>query len=264
MVGRPVCHPTVLGEGESAAVFLADGSLMFTSKRPEPGPGKSEEGDDAKPALWLLPAAGGEARRIAAPPGGVLSVAAARHARRYLIATPAFPGASGFEQDAAKRKARTEAGVSAILHEGDFTRYWDHDRGPDCVRLLTGEPAGEPAEAGQRASAAEPADLTPEPGRALDEQAFCLAPDGSVAVTGWSVPEECPGQASQPGSCTFQTRTTGYSSQATARSGTRPSSRSSPSTCSAKTGAARNRSEQPPLMAERGLCHAGCRDSCPA
>ena len=180
-------------EGESAPAFLADGSLLFTSKRPEPGPGKPGEGDDAKPALWLLPAAGGEARRIAAPPGGVLSVAAARHGRRYLIAAPAFPGASGFELDAARRKARTDAGVSAILHEAEFTRYWDHDLGPDCVRLLTGEPAGEQAEAGQHASAAEPADLTPEPGRALDEQAFCLAPDGSVAVTGWSVPEEAGG-----------------------------------------------------------------------
>src|SRR5215472_11593795 len=184
-------------EGESAPAFLADGSLLFTSKRPEPGAVKPGEGDDAKPALWLLPAAGGEARRIAAPPGGVLSVVAARDARRYLIAASAFPGASGFEQDATRRKARADAGVSAILHEADFTRYWDHDLGPDRVRLLTGEPAGEPGQAGQDASAADPADLTPEPGRALDEQAFCLAPDGSVAVTGWSVPEEAGGIRSE-------------------------------------------------------------------
>ena len=185
------------GEGESAPAFLADGSLLFASKRPEPGPGTPGEGEDAKPGLWLLPATGGEARRIAAPPGGVLSVTAARSMRRYLIAAPAFPGASGFEQDAARRKARADAGVSAILHEAEFTRYWDHDLGPDCVRLLAGEPAAEPGEAGRPASAAEPADLTPEPGRALDEQAFCLAPDGSVAVTGWWVPEKAGGYRSE-------------------------------------------------------------------
>ena len=34
-----------------------------------------------------------------------------------------------------------------------------------------------------------PRDLTPQPGRALDEHAFELSPDGRVAVTGWSVDE---------------------------------------------------------------------------
>src|SRR5215470_7134744 len=42
------------GEGESAPAFLADGSLLFASKRPEPGPGTPGEGDDAKPGLWRL------------------------------------------------------------------------------------------------------------------------------------------------------------------------------------------------------------------
>jgi dipeptidyl aminopeptidase/acylaminoacyl peptidase len=36
-------------------------------------------------------------------------------------------------------------------------------------------------------SAAEPRDLTPAPGRALDEHEFELTPDGRAAVTGWSV-----------------------------------------------------------------------------
>jgi dipeptidyl aminopeptidase/acylaminoacyl peptidase len=38
-------------------------------------------------------------------------------------------------------------------------------------------------------AAADPRDLTPQPGRALDEHAFELSPDGRVAVTGWSVDE---------------------------------------------------------------------------
>ncbi len=55
-------------EGEANPRFLPDGSLLFTSKRPDPGrknagsDGDSGSGDDVA-ALWLLPAAGGEAQR---------------------------------------------------------------------------------------------------------------------------------------------------------------------------------------------------------
>ncbi len=189
----PAARLTRSAEGESAPAFLPDGSLLFVSKRP--GPGAKTAGDEqaAKSAVWLLPA-GGEARRIAAPPGGVNSVTAARDARRYLAAAPAFPGTSGPDDDDARRKARSDAGVSAILHETGPVRHWDHDLGPDCVRLLAGEPA---AESGDSASAAEPRDLTPDPGRALDEQAFCLSPDGSAAVTGWLVPDRAGGTRSE-------------------------------------------------------------------
>ena len=187
---RPAVRLTRSEEGESAPAFLPDGSLLFVSKRPEPGASRPGKDDDSKPALWLLPAEGGEARRIAAPPGGMTSVVTARAAARYLIAAPAFPGTSGQEQDAARRKARSDAGVSAILHDSEFARYWDHDLGPDCPRLLTGGPAGPGA---GDAGAPGPDDLTPEVGRSLDEQAFGLAPDGSLAVTGWSVPEAAGG-----------------------------------------------------------------------
>src|ERR1700683_1927254 len=45
-----------------------------------------------------------------------------------------------------------------------------------------------PAGAGSAAEdASAPRDLTPGAGRALDEQAFDLSPDGRLAVTGWSV-----------------------------------------------------------------------------
>jgi len=200
----PASRLTRSAEGESAPEFLADGSLLFLSKRPQPGP-KQEEA--AKSGLWLLPPAGGEARRVAAPPGGVSSLAAARVAQRYLAAAAAFPGTSGADEDAARRKARTEAGVSAILHEADMVRYWDHDLGPDSLRLLSGEAAAQPSVdadgagadaggsggAGENAGLAELRDLTPDCGRALDEQAFCLSPDGSVAVTGWLVPEPAGG-----------------------------------------------------------------------
>jgi len=182
----PPVRLTRSAEGESGPRFLPDGSLLFVSKRPEPTAKASSDGAGDKPALWLLPP-GGEARRMTAPPGGAGPVVTARSAAAFLLAAPAFTGTDGFEPDAARRKARADAGVNAILHEGQMVRYWDHDLGPDCVRLLAGE-AGPDDPAG--AEACEVRDLTPDPGRALDEQSFDLAPDGTFAVSGWQVPED--------------------------------------------------------------------------
>ena len=173
-------------DGESGPEFLPDGSLLFISKRPEPAAAKQdgEVGGD-QPALWLLQAGGGEASRIAAPPGGATRVAIARQAGSFVLTAPAFPGTIGADADAGRRKARREAGVAAILHEAGPVRYWDHDLGPDCLRLLAGSAT---SAAGLPVDRSELRDLTPDPGRALDEQSFDLSPDGSVAVAGWSVP----------------------------------------------------------------------------
>jgi dipeptidyl aminopeptidase/acylaminoacyl peptidase len=174
--------------------FFPTGRWLFASKRPDPGAGKKDaEANKDKPAVWLLPAAGGEAYRIATPGGGVTGLAAATGERAFVYAAAVFPDAKDTEQDAARRKARTEAGVSAILHEpGGLLRYWDHDLGPESVRLLM--PADlQPTDQGSGGSASatrEPRDLTPDPGRALDEQGFDLTPDGSAVVTGWRVTEE--------------------------------------------------------------------------
>jgi dipeptidyl aminopeptidase/acylaminoacyl peptidase len=207
---RPDARPIRLtrsAEGESGPEFLADGSLLFTSARPAPpearpegtGEGEAEDGDDVKspgkkagsdqPAVWLLPAAGGEARRIAAPPGGAGGVSTARNAAAFACATGVLPGAADAEDDSARRQARTDAGTNAILHEdGLLLRYWDHDLGPDSVRLLTAEIA-EDGDAG-----AEPRDLTPGARRELDEQSFELTPDGSAVVTGWTTAAATPGE----------------------------------------------------------------------
>src|SRR5215813_3599055 len=182
----PASRLTRSAEGESAPEFLADGSLLFVSERPELGPKDEGIAEPAKGVLWLLPPAGGEARRVAAPPGGVSSLATARSAQRYLAAVDAFAGTSGADEDAARRKARADAGVTAILHEAGIVRYWDHDLGPDSLRLLSGEAA---AQVREDAGNSGLRDLTKDCGRALDEQAFCLSPDGSAAVTGWLVPE---------------------------------------------------------------------------
>jgi dipeptidyl aminopeptidase/acylaminoacyl peptidase len=174
-------------EGETSPEFLPDGTLLFLSARPDQaGPSqaaRAEASADAKKAaLWLLPAHGGEPHLIAAPAGGVSGVAAARASRWVAVTASAMGGTAGDQHDAARRTARKEAGVSAILHESGPVRYWDHDLGPDQLRLFAAEISPGTEEAGPVALR----DLTPDPGRALDEQSFELTPDGSQAVTGWS------------------------------------------------------------------------------
>jgi dipeptidyl aminopeptidase/acylaminoacyl peptidase len=176
LTGAPPVRLTRSAEGESEPGFLPDGSLLFLSARPDPAAKPGDDDSAEKPALWALPP-GGEAYRIAAPPGGVTKLATASEARSFVIIAPAFDGATDEAGDAARRKARADADVTAILHDGDWpVRHWDEDLGPDCPRLF----AGSLAEAGVK-------DLTPEPGQALDDQAIALSPDGTVAVTGWQV-----------------------------------------------------------------------------
>ena len=223
--GGPARRLTRSAEGEGSPRFLPDGSLLFTSKRPDPGrkktgpDGGAGSGDDVA-ALWLLPAAGGEARTVAALPGGVTAVEVARDAGGIVVSSPVLPAAgnagngSSAEDDARLRQERKDAGITAILHESAPVRYWDHDLGPDQPRLFAVDPdqvqeteigwAGGDKELrvpevsrderdedqGHEGTerAAKPArlrDLTPEPGRALDGEAFELTPDGTSVLTGW-------------------------------------------------------------------------------
>jgi len=204
--GGPPRRLTRSAEGEAGPRFLPDGSLLFTSGRPDPGADKS--GKDGPPAdvaaLWLLPPGGGEARVVAALPGGVAAAEAARDAGTVVLTSPVLP-ASGppggpdaaadgntVGDDTRLRKERSEAGVTAILHESEPVRYWDHDLGPDQLRLFCLGPdrLREPDGTDRGAAAAQDEgaglrDLTPEPGRALDEEAFDVTPDGTSVVTGW-------------------------------------------------------------------------------
>ena len=198
---RAAVRLTWSAEGEDSPAFLPDGGMLFLSARPAPpAPGPepaADAGGDAggKRALWLLPAAGGEARLVAATPGGLSRLGTAAGCGLAAFTAPVLPGASGAAADAEQRRARADAGVTAILHESPLVRYWDHDLGPDEERLLvtdllaTGDARSGMGAPGGAEAAADPRDLTPQPGRALDEHAFELSPDGRVAVTGWSVDE---------------------------------------------------------------------------
>jgi len=168
--------------GESGAAFLPDGSLLFTSSRADPDakPGDGDADRDRRPAgLWLLPAAGGEARLVFAAPGGVQGVAVARDAGTVAFAAAMFPGTADAAADEVREKARTDAGVAAQLFDEYPIRYWDHYLGPRQRRLFA---AAAPGDDGRLTDAR---DLTPEPGRHLDQTSFDIAPGGATVVTGW-------------------------------------------------------------------------------
>ncbi|RCV49473.1 S9 family peptidase [Marinitenerispora sediminis] len=167
-------------EGESAPEFLPDGSLLFVSKRPAP---EAPAGEEARPAVWLLPADGGEARRVATRPGGIGGVAVAGEAGTVVYRSDTHPGAADAEADEAARKARSDAGVTAILHEESPVRSWDHDLGPARPRLFAADPPAGPA-----APLGAERDLTPDPGTALVDQPHVLSPDGRTVAAGWRRP----------------------------------------------------------------------------
>src|SRR3954451_6907896 len=77
---------TLSAAGESAPRFLPGGTLLFLSKR------RADDGEDDADkdtvALWSLPAAGGDARRIADRPGGFTEVVAATDAGTVVLSTP--------------------------------------------------------------------------------------------------------------------------------------------------------------------------------
>ncbi|MBB6119670.1 S9 family peptidase [Nocardiopsis algeriensis] len=179
--GRAPRRLTRGAKGEAAVDFLPDGSVLFTSARPDAEAAEPEE--KPKASLWLLPADGGEARQVASRPGGIGAFTVARDSGLVSFASDTLLGSGSEEEDRAARKARAEAGVSAILHEELPVRHWDSDIGPGRPRRFVAEP---PAD--EEARLGEPRDLTPDAGSALLDGGSCLTPDGTALITPWRVP----------------------------------------------------------------------------
>ena len=189
-------------KGESSAVFTRTGDLLFTSARPDPD-GSSTT--DPVSALWLLPAHGGEARVIATPPGGVSAALTARDTDIVSVAADVLPSAKDLAQDTELRKARKDQKVSAILHTGYPVRLWDHDLGPDQVRLFAGDLAALADDPASPLPSASGEGETPAPGKHLElrdltgagrhlvEHSADLSADGTTLVATWAVPD--PGAA---------------------------------------------------------------------
>ncbi len=200
-------------KGEKNPRFLPDGSLLFISERPgalagtSGSPGSSQAPDEpagpgrddpaGEPALWLLPAGGGEAVWVAGHPGGISAAETAERDGVIVCSAAVMPGAGADPADDARlRREREQAGVTAILHEAVPVRYWDHDLGPAQLRLFAatgpetpgqGGDSGAPGDSGDPVAAARalPRELTPAPGRALDQQSFCVSADGTTVASGW-------------------------------------------------------------------------------
>ena len=115
--------PLTRGAASIGAVAAAeDGTTFFTAKRVgEDG----EEADDAQ--LWALPVRG-EARELAARPGGFGRLELAGN---LLVTELQVHSQASDEVEHAKlSKERKQAKVTAALHDAFPTRYWDHDLGP--------------------------------------------------------------------------------------------------------------------------------------
>lgn len=166
---EPARRLTRGAKGESSPVFTNTGDLLFVAVRPT--------SDDDKPpaAVWLLPAAGGEAVQVLSLPGGVDGVRTARDAATAVACAQLLPSARTIDDERRLRELRKDNTVSAILHSGYPIRYWDKDLGPGEPRLIGVDPAGE----------SEPVDLTPQPGGALREGDYDVSPDGRFVVAGW-------------------------------------------------------------------------------
>ncbi len=180
---------TFSAKGESAPRFAPDGSLLFTSARPDSEKDKSES--TPKTAIWRLPDHG-EARVVADAPGG-LSIAGVANTGAILATTSVLAGAT-LDTDADKRTARKDRGISAILHTGMPIRYWDHEIGDTSPRLVL-----VPADPGLSDStgATDPADPKTRSAALIDlapdADALCLlnasadlSPDGSTVATTWT------------------------------------------------------------------------------
>lgn len=166
-------------KGESSPAFLPNGDLLFVSKRPNDDkaePDDEKPADDEVSALWRLPAAGGEAVLVARAASGLDSVFVATDSGAIFVSRGVLPGnASG---DGDRRKARKDAGVTALLHEVSPVRHWDHDLGPDYLRLFAVDPDGSDGSYRLR-------DLTPTAAQGLEEAGIAVSADGSRVAIGW-------------------------------------------------------------------------------
>jgi dipeptidyl aminopeptidase/acylaminoacyl peptidase len=175
---RPPRRLTRSAAGESNGVFLADGSLLFTSARPDPDAKEADGEDDAAPALWLLPGGGGEARLLLAPKGGIDDIRISRGGKAVALAAGLFPEVADLAADAERAKARKDAGVEALLFDSFPIRHWDHYLGPRHRHVF----AATLGVAAEESILDTPRDLVPDVAQRFEEMGFDVTPDGTSVV----------------------------------------------------------------------------------
>jgi dipeptidyl aminopeptidase/acylaminoacyl peptidase len=181
---RPARRLTRSTQGESQVAFTPRGDLLFVSARPDPGADKPD--DEPTGALWWQPAAGGDARVIAKPKGGISNLIAGKNGE--LVYGSGVLASADSDDDTELREARRKAKAAAILHESFPARIWDHDLGPEQTRLFA---ARLPQDPDTQDAALAPRDITGNVGTALiDDCTWDLTPDGRTLVTTWFVQAE--------------------------------------------------------------------------
>lgn len=135
------------------------GQLAFISTR------------DGSPQVWMLPASGGEARKVTAFPGGVGSFSWSRSGKFLLVTSSVFPECPDLEANRLKFEEQENSRVKARIYDHLLFRHWNawFDGTRSHLFLF-------PLEGGN------PLDLTPgdydTPPIALGgELDFCLSPD---------------------------------------------------------------------------------------
>ena len=165
---EPARRLTRSEKGESGPRPGPDGTVLFTSSRPDPAGASFED----KAGIWRLPTSG-EPELVAAAPGGLELLAVADDGA-MLAATSVLPGGT-LEDDEERRTARKDAKRTTIWHTGMPIRQWDHEIGDQERHLVLVSPDGELA------------DLTPGVGTvALTSASADLSPDARTVATSWT------------------------------------------------------------------------------
>lgn len=190
----PARRLTRSSKGESGIAYSPANDLYFLSARPDPD---AKDADEPTSALWVLPAAGGEARTLVARPGGVDAIVLAQDSGTVFITASVLPGAENEtdteKRDAELRKERQEKKVAAILHTASPVRFWDHDLGPDQTHVLRVTPDADvnpDLGADPDRPRATLTDLTPGIGSGMMHAQPFPSPDGSFVLVTRSIPAE--------------------------------------------------------------------------
>src|SRR3954454_22250640 len=97
---EPARRLTVSAQTVTAWEFAANGDLLFLSKRPDADPAPDPDPSADRPSLWLLAALGGEARGVAARPGGFSALGVAVDDGAIVLAAETLPAVADEADDA--------------------------------------------------------------------------------------------------------------------------------------------------------------------
>lgn len=171
--GDAASRLTVGDTRETSPAFGPDGSLYFLSDRAAP-PGAPARDDEKRAQVWVLPAAGGEARPITDEPLGVADFRVA--GRTLALITEVVRGVA-HEAQRAWSSDRKKKGPTLQRYSSLPVRFWDRWLGPASPHLIAYDLVGTTLLARR--------DLTPDADEALRETAWELAPDGLRVAICW-------------------------------------------------------------------------------